>query len=588
MIRKLLSTLTFTIALIAQAENHAIIGEEEFSVDTLFHVTTGPGIRTTGIRLTGCDATNSSINTNVFYTSVDLRNPDLELRGVQALDKETASENVLQMGLRKDKQHNGRYIVGVNGDHANLNGAAKRTNGIALIEGKLYNHGVGDDNWKRYASYVAVEGAKDISITESIELKMPLLFPNGRSHHLYVNSPRHENYMVLYTPEYGSSSKTNPWGRECTLKLVDGSIIAGDAVFEVTSSWVGDMSGNAVHGNMAIPSDGFVLSGHGSAYNLIGTLKIGDRVNIQGFNFKVDGVDAKTDNIIGGCPIIVDNGFAISQSECTVLNKTTAIQITPTARTAIGYDKGHETLFFLVTDSYNTNAYTDGEKAGFGNTSSGLDFHRLANVMIYLGCHTAMAMDGGGSSQLYNTGRGICNIPYGNAGYLRPVANGFFAVSTTPDDNEIRSIEVLQKNVKLKSGDEFTPTVYGYNKYGVLVDTDISDFTICANSLLGSTEGTTFKTGTAQGSTIAIVTHGELKCGVHISTNGGGQFISSGENVNIETPAPYLTDDPAAIYDICGKSGDPIYYNLQGIRVTNPEKGIFISRRDQSTVKVLR
>ena len=578
------------ITLSCHAENTITIGEENFSADTLIHVTVGPGMQTTGVRISGADQSNASIKTNVFYTSVDLNNPNLVLTGIQALDKECGSENLLNMGNRKNRQGNLQYIAGVNGDHANLNGDAKRTNGITYIDDKLYNCGIGDANWKMFESYVTVEGAKDIDISESVKFSLPVKLPSGKEYNIHINSQRNEGYLVIYTPEYGPSTKTNPWGKECTMKIVEGSILDCNAVFEVISEPVGECNGNDGDGNMIIPADGYVLSGVGMAFSLVNQLKPGDRIEMQPVKFTINGsktTDVTT--IVGGCPVIVDNGYAISAAECDRLNKTTAIQVTPTARTAIGYNKDKSRMYLVVADSYKSNDHNTGDKASYGNTSSGFSFETLAKFMIYLGCYTATAMDGGGSSQLYNIDLGICNIPYGLASYLRPVANGFFAANDSPADNEIASIEVLQKNVKLDSGESFTPKVYGYNKYGVLVNTDITDFSFSTDESLGNTVGQTFTSGSVKCSTVGIINYGDMKCGVRLILNGGGNFISSGEDVNIEVIPPYLPEKSAGLVEIeqddenqdCSSE----YYTLKGNRVIRPDKGIYIVKNGKKARK---
>ncbi len=173
-----------------EAKDPIKLGNGYFTADTLIHVTVGPGMVTTGIRLCGADASNASVRTNIFYTETDLRNPDLVLTGVQALDKERGSENVLNMGERKNRQSDDlQYIAGVNGDHANLNGEYKRTNGIAYFDHQLYNYGIGDTNWKMFESYITVQGHKDICIGETVTMTLPLRFPNGEDYDIHINTP---------------------------------------------------------------------------------------------------------------------------------------------------------------------------------------------------------------------------------------------------------------------------------------------------------------------------------------------------------------------------------------------------------------
>jgi hypothetical protein len=87
---------------------------------------------------------------------------------------------------------------------------------------------------------------------------------NGQSHVLDgVNVYRSTNYLVQYTPAYGASTRTNQYGYEAA--VVGGTITTvQDGV-----------------GNMAIPSNGYVLSGHGDARTWLRTYaKVGATVTI--------------------------------------------------------------------------------------------------------------------------------------------------------------------------------------------------------------------------------------------------------------------------------------------------------------------
>ncbi len=62
-----------------------------------------------------------------------------------------------------------------------------------------------------------------------------------------TNVARATNYLVKYTPAYGASTRTNQYGFEAEVR--------GGVVTKIADGV----------GNMAIPSDGFVLSGHGTS-----------------------------------------------------------------------------------------------------------------------------------------------------------------------------------------------------------------------------------------------------------------------------------------------------------------------------------
>ncbi len=547
--KKLFLTFAACAALIgANAETTWKMGDNTFNVDTLFHATTGPGVTTTGLRLTGADSSVNTIKTNVFYSTIDLTNPTLELHGVQAQDHPDKTESVLSMGNRKNKAGQGQYITGINGDFFNMGGSPTRTNGHSLVDGKLYNVGVGGAGWEAWASYATVEHEKDIRIMQGVSAQKNVKFPNGQLHSYHINGGRWNDYLVIYTSD-SISTGTNVWGSECPMKLVSGSLTDGDAVFEITGAVVGNV-GAPGNGNMTVPRDGFVLSGVGNANAMMAQLKVGDHISL-GTTVYFNGNVVEPQQVIGGCSMIVMDGQVADSKYFSgdIIDHFTSNQ----ARSVIGYNQDRSKLIILVADKYTKYAtsndvvkVTDPDKLSYG-TSTGFAMRRMGQLMVNLGCYTAMAFDGGGSSQLYNNKLGICNVPYGDT-YLRPVANGFFAVSNTPEDNEIAAIEVSKKNVSLNNGEKFTPRVYGYNKYGVLVDTDVANVTFTVASELGKVEGTTLTAGAAAKSTHAVVSLGDLKCGVRIYTNGGGDFVTSGDDsAPLTVSAPYESDEPIGI-----------------------------------------
>ena len=79
-----------------------------------------------------------------------------------------------------------------------------------------------------------------------------------------TNVARLSNYLVLYTPAYGASTKTNVYGYEAA--------VVGGKVTKVA---------NGV-GTMAIPSNGYVLSGHGTSRTWLSTYaKVGVTVRLN-------------------------------------------------------------------------------------------------------------------------------------------------------------------------------------------------------------------------------------------------------------------------------------------------------------------
>ena len=430
----LLALIAFSSFSMAQAVVKWDLGGTEYYVDTVYHVTVGPGMTTTAIRMEGAQqGVNNTIKNNVFYTTIDLTNPNLELRVVMGKDAYASVESVKSMGDRKNKEGKGQYLVGVNGDFFNMGGDNK-TLGSLVVNGDII-HAAPYGSWGALNSYVVVNDRKNLEITE------------------------------------------------------DFSIVGNDMF--------------------------------------------------------VNGMPSSPLQAIAGIPVIVSRGKYVGDDYITAHDGPNHFN-TNQARTAIGYNKDRTKLIMLVVDKFTQNKYTQGEYAGF-KASTGFAMKRMGQLMEALGCYTAMAFDGGGSSQLYNKELGIRNVPYGEAGYLRPVANGIFAVSTTPVDNNITSLEVFEKNVHLVSGEKYTPTVFGYNKYGVLVDRNVKDFTLTVAPKVGTVSGTTLTAGTESCATHMIVRKGDAVCGAYVSVNQGTPYVSSGEVP--EAVLPYEPEEPMGCLD---------------------------------------
>ena len=198
-----------------------------------------------------------------------------------------------------------------------------------------------------------------------------------------VNSPRGTNYLTLYTPRFGATTETNTYGTEVSLQVLGGSLQPGKVTsYKVTSA-------PATAGNMAIPANGCVLSGHGTAATFVDNLKEGDIVKFSPqVWFDGEQVSGIT-QMVGGQPMIVSKGV--------VLDTQGAIDhlVNREPRTAVGFSGDKKKLVLLVVD---------GRQPG---VSEGVTSRQLADIMIYTGCTEAMNFDGGGSTDLYNRTLGI-------------------------------------------------------------------------------------------------------------------------------------------------------------------------------------
>lgn len=162
-------------------------------------------------------------------------------------------------------------------------------------------------------------------------------------------------------------------------------------------------------------------------------------------------------------------------------------------RTAVGYNAEKNKLVMLVAD-------------GRSSISVGPISKVLADIMIYAGCSEAMNFDGGGSSTFYVKGEGVINQP--SDGSERSVTDGLYLSTDAPqNDVTITTIRFMDYAKTLNQGDAYTPVIYGYNQYGVLVDRNVEGVTLSCGLSLGTitNDGTTLN---ASGSGTHMLTAG--------------------------------------------------------------------------------
>lgn len=410
-----------------------------YNIDTLTHITIGPGVTQTSLSTTGAQTLR------IHYVTIDLTNPYNDVRVTKAGNKYVGCAKLSAQQAAADTE-GARYLAGVNADFFSNNSPI----GSCIADGKIFC-AVGNtwDNWYMTSDKKPHYGR--------LGYKGTATFPGGATHAINgLNASRGENGLIIYDKNYnGSTSGTNKYGQEVTIEPVEGTLaFSGKMVARVTCTAVGA-------GSMAIPDGGYVLSGHGDAATLVQSLQVGDQVTLDLYP---DLADVSITQMASGKPMILSNN--------TILSTEGELDHLPTLqpRTAIGSNADGTRLVIMVVD---------GRWAG---VSVGCTSHVLAGLMSNTGCTEAMNFDGGGSSELYTKQFGVINHP--SDGNERAVPNGAWAVCTAPDDDVIASIAFTRQSTTVPKYGYFTPVVYGYNKYGMLVSTDVK-VTLSAPAELG-------------------------------------------------------------------------------------------------------
>ncbi len=491
------------MSLSASASRIVTLDGVDYYMDTLFHAPIGPGTTQTSLLFHAVNVSASDMR--AFYCSVDVSNPYVSLAAVCARDKVAGNETVGNMARRKS--HEGaRYFAGINGDFFLTGGTTSRgvsvvgtPVGATVVDGEIYR---ARNNASAYKNFIVD--------TDGHMYCNPFVFggtitgPGGASASLsgvntYSSESACSNSVVVFTDRYyGSTDQTNA-GYEVQARLADGD------TFQAAGSFSMIITGApSADGDMTIPEGGFVLRGVGSAAPFIQNLKAGDQVTLSTWwHFGNQSINPA--QVISGNPKIVGDGVVLDSEG----DRGDASARHP--RSAIGYSQDGNTAYFLVVDGRST-------------ISAGARTSVVGEIIRMAGAWEAVNVDGGGSSALYTDVLGIRNQP--SDGSERADANAFYAVHSAPDDNTLAQLRFVDWSLKVPKYGMYTPKVYGYNQYGVLIDTDVRGFHLSCPPELGIVRDDTVFIATGSGTMPLTVTLGDVSFSTPMTVVGEGSDIS--------------------------------------------------------------
>ena len=214
-----------------------------------------------------------------------------------------------------------------------------------------------------------------------------------------INRDRKANEIVLYTPQYGATTRTDPNSIEIQ--------ITGCEVREF-SRWCNKTEVSENSGNSPIPSDGFVVSiGKGAIEKSNNILYFAKRTSSRPLHFentlrlvmKIDfgkGMAWNSfEDVTNGVSRLIRTGKIDITWEQEKASRSFAETRHP--RTAVAKLKGRKFLMMTV----------DGRQPG---VSVGMSLQELAEYLISLGAVDAMNLDGGGSTTMFLDSK-VVNTP---------------------------------------------------------------------------------------------------------------------------------------------------------------------------------
>lgn len=442
----LLSIFAFCVTLSSFA--NITLNGIDYTIDTLSMYPAGPGSMFYELRM--LRASNGAGRLDCWLMTVDTKNPYVTIEEVLGTGKIIGTERPSAMAARSTTDTK-IFFGGTNGDFFVTQGDVGLPVGLTVVNSE-FAHTPSAATSRRVGG--VDEDMKGVLAT-NISYSFNLVTGNDTLKIHHVNYKRGENELVLYNKHNASTTLTNAYGTELQAELLPGERwqTTGDMKLKIT-----DKQQNV--GSMPLSEGKVVLSGHGTMATALDALNIGDEV-IVSMSLLFDGQEVDMAQCIGGdtYALIVNNG-QVEQSNFWNENHP---------RTAFGTSEDGTVQYFLVVD---------GRGASTGCTTK-----ILGEIIHYYGAYRAVNWDGGGSSCLYVRNLGQMNN--GSDGYERACGNGMFAVANVPEvDSVIASIAPYMPIYSLPRYGVALPKFLGYNKYGVMIDTDVQGVTLsCAPEL---------------------------------------------------------------------------------------------------------
>jgi len=258
---------------------------------------------------------------------------------------------------------------------------------VQIREGEVVSHPAG-----HACFWIDAEGHPQMT---NVFSRFRVVWPNGKTVPLFLNAPRPEDGLVLFTAVIGKSTLTRG-GVEYVLERGERGpwlpLRAGH-MYEARVRAVRQSGDSPIEKETAVLSVGPELGAQMPALERGATVKI----ILETFP-DLSGVEVA----IGGGPVLIQDGKLMEWKGLMHMRHP---------RTAFGWSKSH---YYLVE--------VDGRQL---DVSVGMTFQELAEYMLKLGCEHAMNLDGGGSATLWFLGD-VRNSP--SEGRERPAPNALVVV----------------------------------------------------------------------------------------------------------------------------------------------------------------
>ena len=477
------------------ASSYAIsLNGYEYTIDTISMYPVGPGTTFYELRMLRVNAVS---RLDCWLLAVDTRDPYVSVEQVLGTGKITGTETPTKMATRSTTE-NKIFFAGANGDFFTTKDdqstAAYNEVGMPVsttIVNSEYAHTPIANRTKRRLGAIDADGKGLTAVTHTIAMNLVLADTTLEIKH--ANYLRKDNELVLYNIHNGATTATNAYGTEVQIQLLEGEKWQTTGTMKAKVTKVEDQVGS-----MPLDNSHAVLSGHGTMATELNKLQVGDEITLD-FEIKFE------DEVVNIAQAIGSDNYTQILVNGEVAQSGFWDELHP--RTGFGVSLTRDTVFMLVVD-------------GRSAISAGCTTKVLAEILQHYGAYNAVNWDGGGSSCIYV--RPFNQMNNGSDGGERACGNGMFAVANVPEtDNAIVKIAPYQPIYSLPRYGVAAPQFLGYNKYGVLVEKNVSGVQLSCAPEVGEilADGRFLATGEKGGKLIATLGDVTTELDVRILTS---------------------------------------------------------------------
>ena len=305
------------------------------------------------ITLTNVKSFYSDRNISYSYIKADLTDENTSLKLLTPQNGIDTFDTVLNLSKTEED-----VVAALNADFfSNYSGGKGFSLGIEIKDGELLQSPINPD------TMATIAYMNEKVLMSYLDFHIMAVAPNWQYQEVrHLN--KHTSYygdILMYTSEFNGGMSPAPGGNVVEV------VVSGGKVIEFRRNMP----------PVEIPQDGCVLVvSEGSTMFLANNFNVGDEIK---FDYYITPDILNADMAFGGGAMLVKEGRAVDSYSHEVAGNN--------PRSAIGIDKDGTTLYLVAVN-------------GRQEESLGMRMSRLADLMVSLGCYTAVNLDGGGSTNM--------------------------------------------------------------------------------------------------------------------------------------------------------------------------------------------